>query len=139
VLLMSREKADALKLPYTLKYVAGAMAGIDPTIMGIGPVPAVKKVLKLTGLTIDQIDVVEINEAFASQSLACLRELGIPKEKANLWGGALALGHPLGSSGCRMIVTLNSIMKANPKFKHGLATLCVGFGQGNASIWKRVA
>ncbi|MGD0949563.1 MAG: thiolase family protein [Candidatus Binatia bacterium] len=139
VLLMSREKADALKLPYTLKYVGGAMAGIDPTIMGIGPVPAVKKVLKLTGLTIDQIDVVEINEAFASQSLACLRELGIPKEKANLWGGALALGHPLGSSGCRMIVTLNSIMKANPKFKHGLATLCVGFGQGNASIWKRVA
>ena len=139
VLLMSREKADALKLPYTLTYVGGAMAGIDPTIMGIGPVPAVKKVLKLTGLTIDQIDVVEINEAFASQSLACLRELGIPKEKANLWGGALALGHPLGSSGCRMIVTLNSIMKANPKFKHGLATLCVGFGQGNASIWKRVA
>ena len=139
VLLMSREKADALKLPYTLKYLGGAMAGVDPTIMGIGPVPAVKKVLKLTGLTIDQIDVVEINEAFASQSLACLRELGIPKEKANLWGGALALGHPLGSSGCRMIVTLNSIMKANPKFKHGLATLCVGFGQGNASIWKRVA
>ena len=139
VLLMSREKADALKLPYTLKYVAGAMAGIDPTIMGVGPVPAVRKVLKLTGLTIDQIDVVEINEAFSSQSLACLRELGIPKEKVNLWGGALALGHPLGISGCRIIVTLNSIMKANPKFKHGLATLCVGFGQGNASIWKRVA
>jgi acetyl-CoA acetyltransferase family protein len=138
VLLMSREKADALKLPYTLKYVAGAMAGIDPTIMGMGPVPAVKKVLKLTGLSLDQIDVVEINEAFASQSLACLRELGIPLQKANMWGGALALGHPLGSSGCRMIVTLNSIMKANPNFKHGLATLCVGFGQGNASIWKRV-
>jgi acetyl-CoA acyltransferase len=139
VLLMSREKADALKLPYTLKYLGGAMAGVDPTIMGIGPVPAVKKVLKLTGLTIDQIDVVEINEAFASQSLACLRELGIPKEKANMWGGALALGHPLGISGCRIIVTLNSIMKANPQYKLGLATLCVGFGQGNASIWKRVA
>ncbi len=138
VLLMSRGKADALKLPYTVKYLGGAMAGVDPTIMGIGPVPAVRKVLKLTGLTIDQIDVVEINEAFASQSLACLRELGIPKEKANLWGGALALGHPLGSSGCRMIVTLNSIMKANPSYKHGLATLCVGFGQGNATIWKRV-
>jgi acetyl-CoA acyltransferase len=139
VLLMSREKADALKLPYTLKYLGGAMAGVDPTIMGIGPVPAVKKVLKLTGLSIDQIDVVEINEAFASQSLACLRELGIPLQKANMWGGALALGHPLGISGCRIIVTLNSIMKANPSFKHGLATLCVGFGQGNASIWKRVA
>jgi len=139
VLLMSREKADALKLPYTLKYVGGAMAGVDPTIMGIGPVPAVRKVLKLTGLSIDQIDVVEINEAFSSQSLACLRELGIPKEKVNLWGGALALGHPLGISGCRIIVTLNSIMKANPSYKHGLATLCVGFGQGNATIWKRVA
>jgi acetyl-CoA C-acetyltransferase len=115
------------------------MAGVDPTIMGIGPVPAVRKVLKLTGLSIDQIDVVEINEAFASQSLACLRELGIPLQKVNLWGGALALGHPLGISGCRIIVTMNSIMKANPNFKLGLATLCVGFGQGNASIWQRVA
>jgi acetyl-CoA acyltransferase len=139
VLLMSREKADALKLPYTLKYVGGAMAGIDPTIMGMGPVSAVKKVLKLTGMSLDQIDVVEINEAFASQSLACLRELKIPLQKVNLWGGALALGHPLGISGCRIIVTMNSIMKANPKFKLGLATLCVGFGQGNASIWQRVA
>ena len=137
-LLMSREKADALGLPYTLKYVGGAMAGIDPTIMGMGPVPAVQKVMKLTGLSVDQMDVVEINEAFASQSIACLRELGIPFEKANLWGGALALGHPLGISGCRMIVTLNSIMKANPSFKHGLATMCVGFGQGNATIWGRV-
>jgi acetyl-CoA acyltransferase len=137
-LLMSRAKADALGLSYRLKYVGGAMAGVDPTIMGMGPVPAVQKVLKLTGLSIGQIDVVEINEAFASQSIACLRELGIPFEKVNLWGGALALGHPLGSSGCRMIVTLNSIMKANPRFKHGLATLCVGFGQGNASIWARV-
>jgi len=102
-------------------------------------VPAVRKVLKLTGLSVDQVDVVEINEAFSSQSIACLRELGIPKEKVNLWGGALALGHPLGISGCRIIVTLNSIMKANPSYKHGLATLCVGFGQGNATIWKRVA
>jgi acetyl-CoA acyltransferase len=138
-LLMSRERADALGLSYTLKYVGGAMAGVDPTIMGMGPVPAVKKVLKLTGMSIDQIDVVEINEAFASQSIACLRELGIPKEKANVWGGALALGHPLGISGCRIIVTLNSIMKANPSYKYGLATLCVGFGQGNASIWERVS
>ncbi len=137
-LLMSREKADALKLPYTLKYVAGAMAGVDPTIMGIGPVPAVKKVMKLSGLTVGQMDVVEINEAFASQSIACLRDLGIPKEKVNMWGGALALGHPLGISGCRIIVTLNSIMKANPSYKYGLATLCVGFGQGNATIWQRV-
>ena len=139
VLLMSREKADALGLSYTLKYVAGAMAGIDPTIMGMGPVPAVQKVMKVSGMTLDQMDVVEINEAFASQSIACLRELDIPFEKANLWGGALALGHPLGISGCRMVVTLNSIMKANPSYKYGLATLCVGFGQGNATIWGRVA
>jgi acetyl-CoA acyltransferase len=138
-LLLSREKADALGLTYTLKYVGGAMAGIDPTIMGMGPVPAVKKVMKVTGMSVDQMDVVELNEAFASQSIACLRELGIPKEKVNLWGGALALGHPLGISGCRMVVTLNSIMKANPSFQYGLATLCVGFGQGNATIWGRVS
>jgi acetyl-CoA acyltransferase len=137
VLLMSREKADALGLSYTLRYAGGAMAGIDPTIMGMGPVPAVQKVMKRTGLSIEQMDAVEINEAFASQSIACVRELGIPMEKVNLWGGALALGHPLGISGCRMIVTLNSIMKANPSFRHGLATMCVGFGQGNASIWER--
>jgi acetyl-CoA acetyltransferase len=136
---MSRAKADALGLSYTLRYAGGAMAGIDPTIMGMGPVPAVQKVMKLTGLSVDQMDVVEINEAFASQSIACLRELGIPFEKVNLWGGALALGHPLGISGCRIVVTLNSIMKANPSFKYGLATLCVGFGQGNATIWERVA
>ncbi len=137
-LFMSSEKARQLGLSYTLKYVGGAMAGVDPTIMGIGPVPAVKKVLKLTGMTIDQIDVVEINEAFASQSIACLRDLGIPMGKVNKWGGALALGHPLGTSGLRMVVTLNSIMKANPGYKYGLATLCVGFGQGNATIWERV-
>jgi acetyl-CoA acyltransferase len=137
-LFMSSEKARQLGLSYTLKYVGGAMAGVDPTIMGIGPVPAVKKVLKLTGMTIDQIDVVEINEAFASQSIACLRDLGIPMGKVNKWGGALALGHPLGISGLRMVVTLNSIMKANPSYKYGLATLCVGFGQGNATIWERV-
>jgi len=138
VLLMSREKADALGLSYTLRYVAGAMAGIDPTIMGMGPVPAVQKVMKISGMDIGQMDVVEINEAFASQSIACLRELDIPLEKANVWGGALALGHPLGISGCRMVVTLNSIMKANPSYKNGLATMCVGFGQGNATIWGRV-
>ena len=137
-LFMSSEKARQLGLSYTLKYVGGAMAGVDPTIMGIGPVPAVKKVLKLTGMTIDQIDVVEINEAFASQSIACLRDLGIPMGKVNKWGGALALGHPLGTSGLRMVVTLNSIMKANPSYKYGLATLCVGFGQGNATIWQRI-
>ena len=99
----------------------------------------VSELLELTGVSIDQIDVVEINEAFASQSIACLRDLGIPFEKANQWGGALAIGHPLGQSGTRITVTLNSIMKANPSYKLGLSTMCVGFGQGNATLWERVA
>ena len=139
VLLMDREKADQMGLSYTLKYRGGAMAGVDPTIMGIGPIPAVRKLLDRTGVSIDQIDAVEINEAFASQSIVCLRELGIPFEKANQWGGALAIGHPLGQSGTRITVTLNSIMKANPSYKLGLSTLCVGFGQGNATLWERVS
>ena len=100
---------------------------------------AVQKLLARTGVGIDQIDAVEINEAFASQSIACLRDLGIPFEKANLWGGALAIGHSLGHSGVRITVTLNSIMKANPSYKLGLSTLCVGFGQGNATLWERVS
>ncbi len=139
VLLMDREKADQMGLSYTLRYKGGAMAGVDPTIMGIGPIPAVRKLLDLTGVSIDQIDAVEINEAFASQSIVCLRELGIPFEKANQWGGALAIGHPLGQSGTRITVTLNSIMKANPSYKLGMSTLCVGFGQGNATLWERVS
>ncbi|UCD86108.1 MAG: thiolase family protein, partial [Deltaproteobacteria bacterium] len=113
LLLMSRDKADKLGVSYTLRYKAGAQVGVDPTMMGIGPIDATNKALKRAGLTVDDIDVVEINEAFASQSLASLRELNIPLEKANLWGGAMALGHPLGSSGCRITVTLNSIMKTD--------------------------
>jgi acetyl-CoA acetyltransferase len=136
---MDREKADQMGLSYTLRYKGGAMAGVDPTIMGIGPIPAVRKLVELTGVGIDQFDAVEINEAFASQSIVCLRELGIPFEKANQWGGALAIGHPLGESGTRITVTLNSIMKANPSYKYGVSTMCVGFGQGNATLWERVS
>lgn len=143
LLLMSREKADELGCTYHLKYVAGAMAGCDPTMMGIGPVYAVRKLLARTGLTIEDIDVVEINEAFASQSLVCLRELGIeenaPFRKTNLWGGALALGHPLGESGARIVITLNNIMKIErPEARYGLATLCGGLGNANATLWERV-
>ncbi|MFZ5595991.1 MAG: thiolase family protein [Bacillota bacterium] len=143
LILMSREKADELGCEYHLKYKAGAMAGCDPTLMGIGPIYAVRKLLERTGLTVDDIDVVEINEAFASQSLACLRELGIeenaPFKKTNLWGGALALGHPLGESGARIVITLNNIMKTErPDAKYGLATLCGGFGNANATLWERV-
>jgi acetyl-CoA acetyltransferase family protein len=143
LLLMDREKADKLGLDYTLKYVAGAMAGCDPTVMGIGPIFAVKKLLDRTGMTVKDIGVWEINEAFASQSLACLRELKIaenaPFDNVNIWGGAIALGHPLGESGARIIVTLNNIMKTDMKdVKYGVATLCGGFGNANASLWENV-
>ncbi len=143
LLLMSREKADELGCEYHLRYRGGAMAGCDPTVMGIGPVYAVQKLLQRAGVNANDIDVVEINEAFASQSLACLRDLGLeenaPFAKTNLWGGALALGHPLGESGARIIVTLNNIMKyEKPEAKLGLATLCGGFGNANATLWERV-
>ncbi len=143
MLLMSREKADQLGLSYHLRYGGGAMGGFDPTMMGMAPVPAAKKLLKMTGLTKDDIDVWELNEAFGTQSLAVLRELGVeenaPFKKTNLWGGALALGHPLGHSGARIIITLNNIMKKDvPDAKRGVAMLCGGFGNGNASLWEKV-
>ncbi len=136
--LMDRAKADSLGLSYHLKFKSGAIAGVDPTMMGIGPIPSSQKAMKLAGLSSKDIDVVEINEAFASQSIVSLKELGIPQDKANLWGGGIAIGHPLGASGARITVTLNSIMKTDRKdAKYGLATLCVGFGQGAATIWER--
>jgi acetyl-CoA acyltransferase len=143
VILMERKKADALGLKYFLKYGGGAMAGCDPTMMGIGPVPAAQKLLKRAGLTPADIDVWELNEAFGTQALAVLRELGVednaPFKKTNLWGGALALGHPLGESGCRVVITLSNIMKTErPDAKRGVAMLCGGFGNGNASLWVRV-
>ena len=144
LLLMERSKADKLGLKYHLKYKAGAMVGCDPTLMGIGPIYAAQRVLERTGLKAKDIDVVELNEAFASQALAVLRDLGLeenaPFDKTNLWGGALALGHPLGESGCRVIITLNNIMQTDRKdAKYGLAMLCGGFGNANASIWEKVS
>ncbi len=143
LLLMSRDKADELGLSYHLKYVRGVMAGCDPTMMGIGPIPAARKLLERSGLTVKDIDVWELNEAFGSQSLACVRELGIaenaPFDNLNVWGGALALGHPLGESGVRILVTLNNIMKTDYKdAKYGVAMLCGGFGNANASLWQNV-
>lgn len=142
-LFMSREKADELGLSYYVKYAGGAMAGCDPTIMGIGPVPAVRKLLARKGLTIDDIAVWELNEAFGTQSLAVIRELGIgenaPFENINVWGGALALGHPLGESGCRIVITLSNVMKTDfPDARYGVATLCGGFGNANATLWEKV-
>lgn len=143
LLLMSRDKADELGLDYHIKYSGGVMAGCDPTVMGIGPAYAAQRLLKRAGLTVKDIGVWELNEAFGSQALACLRELGIaqnaPFDNVNVWGGALALGHPLGESGCRIIVTLNNIMKTDFKHaKYGVAMLCGGFGNANASLWQRV-
>ena len=145
LLMMSREKADELGLEYSYKYSFGVQAGCDPSVMGIGPIFAVKKLLEKTGLTVDDIGPVEINEAFASQSLACIRELKLDNENApfrrvNVWGGATALGHPLGESGARLIVTLLNILKTDfPDEKYGMATLCGGFGNANAILVEKVS
>ena len=143
LLLMERSKADKLGLSYSIKYEAGALGSCDPTIMGMAPVPAVKRLLARTGKKVSDIGVWELNEAFASQSLACLRELGIaqnaPFDNVNIWGGALALGHPLGESGARILVTLSNIMKTDRKdAKYGVAALCGAFGNGGATMLSRV-
>ncbi|MFO7965264.1 MAG: thiolase family protein [Desulfobacterales bacterium] len=144
LLMMSREKADELGLSYTYKYSYGVQVGNDPTVMGLGPIYAVKRLFEKTGLTPDDIGPIELNEAFAGQSLACIRELGIdnpdaPFKRVNVWGGALALGHPLGESGARLIVTLLNILKTDfPEEKYGLATLCGGFGNANAVLIEKI-
>jgi len=144
ILMMSREKADELGLSYTYKYSFGVQAGNDPTVMGVGPIFAVRKLFQKTGLTPEDIGPIEINEAFASQSLACIRELGLdnnnaPFKRVNVWGGAMALGHPLGESGARIVVTLLNIMKTDfPDARYGMATLCGGFGNANAVLIEKV-
>ena len=119
------------------KIVSMAVAGVDPSIMGIGPVPATQKALKRAGLTIEDIGLVELNEAFASQSIACIQELDLDLSKVNVNGGAIALGHPLGCSGARISTTLLYEMKRR-NVKYGLATMCVGVGQGAAIIYESV-
>jgi 3-oxoadipyl-CoA thiolase len=118
------------------RFVASAVAGVDPRIMGIGPVPAVRKVLARAGIEAGQLDLVELNEAFASQSLHVIRELGLDQERVNVNGGAIALGHPLGMSGARLVVTLLHELRRRGG-RYGLATLCVGVGQGQAAIFER--
>jgi acetyl-CoA C-acetyltransferase len=115
-----------------------AVAGVDPAMMGIGPVPASKKALQRAGLFADEIDLVELNEAFASQSIACLKELGMAPHKVNVNGGAIALGHPLGCSGVRISTTLIHEMRRRNS-KYGLATMCVGVGQGAAIVFEGVS
>lgn len=133
LVLMSRERAEQLGVTPLAVIRSNASAGVDPAIMGIGPVPATKKALEKAGLSIEDIDLVEANEAFAAQSLAVGRELSIPNEKLNVNGGAVSLGHPVGASGARVLVTLLHEMKRRGS-RYGLATLCIGGGQGVATI-----
>lgn len=137
MLVMSEEKADELSLKPLVRIVATAVAGVDPCVMGTGPVPATKKALHRAGLTIDDIDLIELNEAFAAQSLACVKMLALDAEKVNVRGGAIAIGHPLGVSGARISTTLIHTM-IDRKARYGLATMCIGLGQGIATIFERV-
>lgn len=133
LLVMEAKRASALGLKPLARWVASAVSGVEPELMGLGPIPATRKVLERTGLTLDAIDLIELNEAFAAQSLACIRELKLDMEKTNVNGGAIALGHPLGSTGARLMVTLLHEMRRR-KAQRGLVTMCIGVGQGIATI-----
>ena len=136
LIVMSKEKADELGLSYLCKVKSYASAGVDPTIMGIGPVPASKNALEKAGLTINDMDLIEANEAFAAQSVAVGKDLGIDPAKLNVNGGAIALGHPIGASGARILITLiHEMIKRDSKY--GLATLCIGGGMGTSLIVER--
>jgi 3-oxoadipyl-CoA thiolase len=132
----SEERAQALGAEPIGSFVASAVAGVDPRVMGIGPIPAVRKLLERAGIDVDQIDLVELNEAFASQSLAVIRELGLDPARVNVNGGAIALGHPLGMSGARLVVTLLHELRRRGG-RYGVATMCVGVGQGQAALFER--
>src|SRR5262245_11992567 len=132
----SEEKAAELGAEPLGRFVASAVAGVDPRIMGIGPIPAVRKLLARAGIDAGELDLVELNEAFASQSLQVIRELGLDPEKVNVNGGAIAIGHPLGMSGARLVVTLLHELRRRAG-RYGLATLCVGVGQGQAALFER--
>jgi acetyl-CoA C-acetyltransferase len=138
LLIMSREKADELGVKPLARIIANASAGVDPSIMGIGPVPATKRALAKAGLTLEDIDLIEANEAFAVQSLAVGKELGFDRDKLNVNGGAVALGHPIGASGARILVTLIHELHRREGAKYGLATLCIGGGQGVATIVEKL-
>ncbi len=133
VLLMKEEECKSLKCKPMARIVGYASSAIDPAYMGLGPVPAIKKALKLAGLSLDDIDVVELNEAFAAQSIACMRELDLSVDRTNIYGSGISLGHPIGCTGTRVIVTLLTAMQRK-KARYGLAALCIGGGQGMAMV-----
>jgi acetyl-CoA acyltransferase len=136
-IITSAELAKELGLTPLARFVGYATAGVKPEMFGIGPVPAIRKVLKQTGLTLDQIDLIELNEAFAAQALACMKELDLDPEKVNVNGGAIALGHPLGCTGAKLTATLINEMHRR-KARYGMVTMCVGGGMGAAGIFERI-
>jgi acetyl-CoA C-acetyltransferase len=136
LVIASEERARELGAQPLGSFVGAVAAGVDPRVMGIGPIPAVRKLLERTGLSVGDLDLVELNEAFASQSLAVVRELGLDEERVNVNGGAIALGHPLGMSGARLVVSLLHELRRR-EGRYGLATLCVGVGQGVAALFER--
>jgi acetyl-CoA C-acetyltransferase len=136
LVIASEKKARELGAEPLGRFVASAVAGVDPRFMGVGPVPAVQKLLARAGIEAADLDLVELNEAFASQSLQVIRELGLDPERVNVNGGAIALGHPLGMSGARLVVSLLHELRRR-EGRYGLATLCVGVGQGQAAIFER--
>jgi acetyl-CoA acyltransferase len=140
VLLMSRRKADALGIRPKMRWIASAVAAVDPTIMGTAPVPATRKALDKAAMTIDDIGIIELNEAFAVQALYCIDRFGMKWDdsRVNKWGGAIAYGHPLASSGPRLVAFLAGLFKEHPDAKYGLTTMCVGRGQGGSIIWENM-
>lgn len=136
LLLMSAEKAAELGLSPLAKYSASAVAGVEPSIMGIGPVPAVRKAIERAGISIEEVDLIELNEAFAAQSIACIDQLGLDPARVNVNGGAIAFGHPLGASGARILTSLVHEMKRRNS-RYAMAAMCVGVGQGIAAILER--
>ncbi len=136
LVIASEERAEALGVEPLGAFAGSAVAGVDPRVMGIGPVPAVRKLLDRAGIEVSDLDLVELNEAFASQSLVVIRELGLDPERVNVNGGAIAIGHPLGMTGARLVVTLLHELRRRDG-RYGLATLCVGVGQGQAALFER--
>jgi len=137
VMVMSEERARAMGLKPLARFVAYATAGVPPEVMGIGPIEAIPKVLRQAGLKLDNIDLIELNEAFAVQALSVIRELGLDRSKVNVNGGAIALGHPLGCTGSKLTATLLHEMRRR-KARYGIVTMCVGGGMGAAGIFERI-
>src|SRR5213082_751752 len=137
LLVVGRADSRTVGLKPLARIVSSAVAGVDPSCMGLGPIPATQKVLQRAGLTIDQIDLVELNEAFSAQAIACIRELKLDAARVNIYGGAIALGHPLGATGARILTTLVHALRRTQS-RYGLATMCIGVGQGISMIVERV-